>query len=212
MPPRAYNLDTRRRQQEELKARIAAAAAELHAAQGALATSHAQIAERAGVSLPTVYKHFPTLNDLIPACTGHVAAQAPRFPQERVLGAADIAEAARALVEACDALNAHFEPWNTWREESRIEALAAVLDEQRRQMRALCEAVLARHGAADGSRAEVATLWETILSFDVWRRLVREHKLPRTAARKRQLQLLLAALGPQPAAGPPPSPRRKPTP
>ena len=56
MPPRPYDNASRQLQQAELKSRIAAAAAELHASQGALATSYAQIAERAGVSLPTVYK------------------------------------------------------------------------------------------------------------------------------------------------------------
>lgn len=106
MAPRAYNIETRRRQQDELKARIAAAAAELHAEQGALATSHAQIAERAGVSLPTVYKHYPTLDELIPACVGHVTGLAPHFPPDELLSAPDLAAAAQALVDARDAQNA----------------------------------------------------------------------------------------------------------
>jgi AcrR family transcriptional regulator len=206
MPPRAYNNETRLQQQAELKSRIAAAAAELHAEQGALATSHAQIAERAGVSLPTVYKHFPSLDELIPACVGHVAAQAPHFPQERILQASDIATAAQALVEACDAQYAHYEPWLIWREHRLIESLRALEEVRRKEKRALCEAVLAKHGVAG---EDSAALWETLLSFDTWHRLVREHKLSRSAARRHQVQLLLAALGPQPAAHPSPRPRRK---
>lgn len=206
MAPRAYNIETRRRQQDELKARIAAAAAELHAEQGALATSHAQIAERAGVSLPTVYKHYPTLDELIPACVGHVTGLAPHFPPDELLSAPDLAAAAQALVDARDAQNAYFEPWLIWREHRLVDALHATEEARRREMRALCEAVLVRHGAA---AEDAAALWETLLSFDTWHRLVREHKLSRSAARRHQFQLLLAAVGPQAAASPSPRPRRR---
>src|SRR5687767_2873240 len=106
MPPRAYNNESRTQQQAELKARIAAAAAELHATQGALATSYAQIAQQAGVSLPTVYKHFPTMDELLEACTGHAAALAPPFPIDAILAAPELPAAARLLVDACDATNA----------------------------------------------------------------------------------------------------------
>jgi AcrR family transcriptional regulator len=211
MPPRPYNNETRLQQQAELKSRISAAAAELHASQGALATSYAQIAERAGVSLPTVYKHYPTLDELVQACSSHVAARAPAFPQDRIAAATDLATAAQALVDGCDAMNAHFEPWISWREHHRIDSLRAIVDTRRRQLRHLCEAVLAQHAAAPAARDEVAATWETILSFDVWQRLVREHKLARAATRRRQTQLLLAAAGPQRAASPRSRPKRKPS-
>ena len=90
MPPRPYNSETRRRKQAELRERIAAAAAELHAQQGAVATSNADIARQAGVSLPTVYSHFPSQDDLLGACTAHVASRAPQVPVEQILGAPDL--------------------------------------------------------------------------------------------------------------------------
>ena len=65
MAPRAYDNHTRRQQQVALKESIAAVAAQLHASQGVLDTSYAQIAERAGVAIPTVYKHFPSLDELV---------------------------------------------------------------------------------------------------------------------------------------------------
>src|SRR5262245_37532092 len=142
MPPRPYNNETRDRQQAELKTRIAAATAELHAVQGVFATSYAQIAQQAGVSLPTVYKHYPTLDELVQACTGHVGAQAPAFPQERILAAPDLATAAAVLVDACDALNAHFEPWLQWREHSRVPVLQQQTEERRTRIVALCKALL----------------------------------------------------------------------
>ena len=47
MAPRAYNSETRRQQQAELKTRIAEAAMQLHAEKGVLGTSYADIAQRA---------------------------------------------------------------------------------------------------------------------------------------------------------------------
>src|SRR3954465_16009412 len=77
MSPRPYDQTLRKAAAEEACRRIVEAAAALHAEHGGLATSHAMIAERAGVSIPTVYKYFPTRNDLIPACTG-LASSPPR--------------------------------------------------------------------------------------------------------------------------------------
>ena len=208
MPPRAYNNETRQLLQADLKARIAEAAAALHATQGALATSYAQIAQQAGVSLPTVYKHFPTLDDLVVACTGHVLSQAPALPQEELLAAPDLASAADVLVRACDALNAYLEPWSVWREQERIAALKHIVDMGRADLQAACKAVLQAHGV-QGDAAQAAAVWESILAFDFWHRLVRQHKLTRIAARERQLQLLLACVGPRPAATPPTRPTRK---
>lgn len=197
MAPRAYNNETRQQQQLELKARIAAAAAELHATQGALATSYAEIAERAGVSLPTVYKHFPSLEELTRACSAHVASQAPALDVDRLLAAGGLDQAARELVDGMDRLHAHFEPWLVWQEQRRIATLAELARQERRQLAELCGQLLSRHGTAG---AQTARVWESLLSFELWHRLVREHGLSRAAARGHILQLLLAAAGPGPAA------------
>lgn len=201
MASRAYNNETRQQQQEQLKARIAESAAKLHAARGVLATSYAEIAQEAGVSLPTVYKHFPDLGTLVRACSGHVAGQAPAFPADEVLAAPDLATAAALLVDATDRLNAHFEPWMAWREQSRIAVLAESAAQRRKQLVQLCTAVFARHGIA-GPHRDQAALWESLLNFELWHRLVREHKLPRAAVRTHLLSLLLAVTGPQPAPVP----------
>lgn len=54
------------------RARIIDAAKALHAELGVRATSWEQIAERAGVAAATVYRHFPTLAELVPACARSV--------------------------------------------------------------------------------------------------------------------------------------------
>lgn len=50
------------------RAAIVAAARDLHAEQGLAATSWDDIADRAGVSAATVYRHFPSTRELVPAC------------------------------------------------------------------------------------------------------------------------------------------------
>ncbi|MPZ71805.1 MAG: TetR family transcriptional regulator [Nitriliruptorales bacterium] len=52
--------------------RIVEAAKALHAQQGVVRTSWDDIAERAGVSTATTYRHFPSLAELIPACARSV--------------------------------------------------------------------------------------------------------------------------------------------
>lgn len=199
MAPRAYNNETRQQQQEELKQRVAEAAARLHAERGVLATSYAEIAQAAGISLPTMYKHFPDLGQLVRACSGHVASKAPPFPADEILAAADLPSAAHELVDAMDRRHAHFEPWVVWREANRIPVIAEAAAARRRETVQLCEALLTRHGVA-GPRGEIAALWESLLDFELWHRLVRVHKLPRAAVRAHVLSLLLAVTGPQPAS------------
>jgi len=61
--------------------RILDATCALHAEQGIAATSWDDIAARAGVGVGTVYRHFPSLDELIPACGELVmAAVAPPDP------------------------------------------------------------------------------------------------------------------------------------
>ncbi len=53
---------------EETRQRIVEATLALHSEKGMFDTSYKDIAERADVSVATVYKHFPSLNELVPAC------------------------------------------------------------------------------------------------------------------------------------------------
>lgn len=206
MAPRAYDNNTRRQQQLALKESIAAVAAQLHASQGVLDTSYAQIAERAGVAIPTVYKHFPSLDELVRGCTAHVVGHAPQFPAEHILSSPDLVSAVQRLVEALDRFHAYFEPWVKWREQDRLPALAEMAAHRRMELTALCAAVLKRHGAHVALR-DAPSIWETLIHFECWQRLVREHQMSRAAVRRTLVHLLLAVAGPQPAAPPTPRPR-----
>jgi AcrR family transcriptional regulator len=194
---RPYDNTTRRRRQAALKERIAAATAGLHAKKGVVGTRYADVARAAGVSLPTVYKHFPTLDVLLQGCTGHVVAQAPPLPVAKVLAADDLATAARLLVAAMERQHLHFEPWLAWREDRVIPFLAGMSEAIRRDRAALVAELLKAHGVRGGLRETVAA-WESLLSFDLWHRLVREHGLSRRAAHAVLIRCLLAAAGPDP--------------
>ena len=66
--PRRYQMATRERAVQETRQRIIDAAISLHAQRGVIATNWEEIAEGAGVSTATVYRQFPSLGELVPAC------------------------------------------------------------------------------------------------------------------------------------------------
>jgi len=72
-----YELKKRAERQQETRSRIVAAAVELHSTVGPSRTTVRAIADRAGVTRPTVYAHFPDERALFAACSGHVRATMP---------------------------------------------------------------------------------------------------------------------------------------
>jgi AcrR family transcriptional regulator len=64
-----YELKKRAERQEETRLRIARAALELHEILGPALTTRSAIAQRAGVTRPTVYSHFPDDLSLGKACS-----------------------------------------------------------------------------------------------------------------------------------------------
>jgi AcrR family transcriptional regulator len=68
LAPRKYTMDKRRAAVEATRQRILEATLALHSEKGIFGTSWQDIAHRADVSVGTVYKHFPSLDELVPAC------------------------------------------------------------------------------------------------------------------------------------------------
>jgi AcrR family transcriptional regulator len=79
MSPRKYDMTRRASAVAQTRKRIIDATRELHGEQGIAATSWDDIAARAGVGVGTVYRHFPSLDELIPAC-GEVSMQVIALP------------------------------------------------------------------------------------------------------------------------------------
>lgn len=123
---------------EATRQRIVDATVELHNEKGVTGTSMQDIAERAGVALATVYRHFPTLEELIPACGSRNLERNP-LPDASVLAGIDAGpERVGALVHA---LFAHYERGQRPYEVGFAEAVT--LPAMRRLM-----AGLAKHVAA----------------------------------------------------------------
>jgi AcrR family transcriptional regulator len=77
--PRKYEMRRRAERQRETRERIVDAAMQLHATLGPARTSVKAVADTAGVQRHTVYRHFPTDEDLFGACTSAWDARNP-FP------------------------------------------------------------------------------------------------------------------------------------
>ena len=70
--PREYRMRKRADAWQQTRERILQATMQLHDEQGVAPTTFADIAKRAGLGQATLYRHFPTLGDLVQACGGHV--------------------------------------------------------------------------------------------------------------------------------------------
>jgi AcrR family transcriptional regulator len=86
MSPRNYDMSKRAAAVAQTRRRIVDATRELHGEQGIAATSWDDIAARAGVGVGTVYRHFPSLDELIPAC-GEITMQEIGLPDPSSLPA-----------------------------------------------------------------------------------------------------------------------------
>ena len=81
MSPRNYDMTKRAAAADATRQRIVEATMELHGSQGIRQTSWDDIAKRAGVGVGTVYRHFPSLDQLIPAC-GALTFQQIALPED----------------------------------------------------------------------------------------------------------------------------------
>jgi AcrR family transcriptional regulator len=196
---RSYDNSSRRQKQADTKERIAAATAELHAVKGADKTSYADIAEHAGVSLPTVYSHFPSENDLFQGCTSHVGNRAPVMAVDKILNAPELSAAIGLLVAEMEKQHLYFEPWLSRRMDSYIPFLADMAEDIRQQQTELVAVVL-RQFLGSGRRTKIVAGCESMLSFDLWHRLVRGHRLSLSAARGVLIKSLLAIIELQPVS------------
>ncbi|MFF4498298.1 TetR/AcrR family transcriptional regulator [Streptomyces sp. NPDC001546] len=83
---RGYEMRKRAEDVNRTRQRIIEAAVHLHGTAGPAATSITAIAERAGVTRLTVYRHFPDEATLFQACSGHWLSQ-QQLPRPEAWGA-----------------------------------------------------------------------------------------------------------------------------
>jgi AcrR family transcriptional regulator len=188
---RTYELKRRAERQEETRRRIVAAAIDLHSSLGPSRTTVQAIAERAGVTRPTVYAHFPDERSLFAACSGHVRATVPppdtapwraiADPQER-LGAA-LRELYR-YYERLEPLLANIE-----RDVASMPVIAEINEYRVRYLEEVHDLVLAGRPARRAVRRAVGHA----LEFGTWRSLVRRQGCTNEEAVRLMLALVAAA-------------------
>jgi AcrR family transcriptional regulator len=152
--------------------KIVTATVALHAEKGALATTHADIAQAAGVSVATVYKHFPSREALLPYCTGMVAEQAPRVDLQALLDLRESNALMQGLVDMLHGQYAYMDPWIRWipHDAHALPALAQFAEAGRRQAGDLVRQVLERVAGMPVDDRTFA-LAMVILDYPAWQRL-----------------------------------------
>ena len=173
--PHTYELKQRAERQRETRRRIVAAAVELHSTLGPSRTTVKAIAERAGVTRPTVYAHFPDERALFTACSGHVRATVP--PPDPAAWR-EIADPEARLTAALRDLYAYYE---------RLEQLFANVERDAPLMPIVAEMSAYRFRYVDDVRELLLEAWPNrggvrerlrpalghALAFGTWQSLVR---------------------------------------
>lgn len=157
----------------QTRVRIVDAAKAVHAERGVLASNWEDIAERAGMSTATVYRHFPSLAELIPACARSVfdLIQPPTLAEAGVQFAA-LPQAGdrfdRLVRESCHC----YQPGADWlhaahRERDFVPELGAALEVIQGTLRVLVT-------AAAGRELEPADHGElfVLCDFPLWKSLL----------------------------------------
>jgi len=172
---RSYELKARAERQEQTRAKIAKAAADLHSEVGPAATTIAEIARRADVSRLTVYNHFPDNETLYPACSAHWLAEHPLPDFEAALAADDPRERVRAVAGLLYA--DVYRAWggmmrNLQRDRSSDPVLDAFMGAGSDLMLDHLAGELAAGFAARGAKAKrLRSLSRLALDFWTWQRL-----------------------------------------
>jgi AcrR family transcriptional regulator len=177
---------------DDTRSRIIQATVGLHTSVGPANTSIAAIADAAGVTRLTVYRHFPEAEELHAACRAHWQALNPAPNIEAWRRIPDLERRART---ALNELYAWFgdhgkELFPVYRDEAATPP--ASQEGRRRQVAAIADALLAGD-AGKGARARrLRAVAGHLVSFWTWRSLTNDQGLTDKEAADVGVRLLLA--------------------
>jgi AcrR family transcriptional regulator len=190
---RTYELKRRAERQEETRQRIVAAAVELHTTLGPSRTTVHAIAEKAGVTRPTVYAHFPDARSLFEACSGHVRATIPPpdpTPWDSIADPSERLETAlRELYGYYELLEPLLE--NVQRDAAVMPVVAEMNAYRARNLEEIRELLLQAWPTRGGARARLRRAIGHALEFRTWQSLVRRQG----CAADEAVQLMVAFAG-----------------
>jgi AcrR family transcriptional regulator len=177
--------------------RIIDAAVELHCTVGPARTTIAGIAQAAGVQRHTVYRHFPTEEDLFTACSTHFWDQHP-WPDHAAWAAIEPAEnrLSKAL-EDLYAFYAEVEPMlsNVLRDAETVPVVVSALEPYRSYLDDVT-CVLAPAFLGERRRTTLAdAAINHATAFHTWQSLVRHNAVCQSDAVELMSRMVSAALG-----------------
>jgi AcrR family transcriptional regulator len=202
---RPYRLKKRAEAMSDTRQRITEAAMELHGTLGPARTTVSAVAERAGVQRHTVYRHFPTDDDLFAACSAHFDELHPWPDTETWRREADPPRRLElALGELYEFYATTAGMWaNILRDAELVPAIPRALAPFERQLDEMAELLASGWGARGARRALLKAAIRHAIDLRTWQSLVERSGM--TASEGARLMRALAedAARPQrPARGP----------
>ena len=172
---RKYELKRRAERQEETRQRIVAAAVELHTTLGPSRTTVHAIAEKADVTRPTVYAHFPDPRSLLEACSGHVRATVPPPDPTPWHSIADPSERLETALRELYGYYERLEPLleNVQRDAAVMPIVAEMNAYRVRYLEEIREVLLEAWTTRGGARARLRRAIGHAVDFRTWQSLVR---------------------------------------
>lgn len=191
---RAYRMDKRARDVAATRRDIVEAAVRLHGSVGPAATTVSAVAQEAGVTRLTVYRHFPDAETLFAACSAHWASSQTYPDVPAWLHVRDPAERLAVALADLYRFYAEGEPMLT-RIHRDQEALPPTIQERNAaaevaQREALLAAFTTVRGAA--RRRRLTAVLRHALSFWTWRSLCLDGGLTQQEAVDAMTTLVLA--------------------
>jgi AcrR family transcriptional regulator len=173
---REYQLGERAQQQAETRRRIIEAVVALHEEVGPARTTVVEIADRARVSRPTVYSHFPDEHSLITACSNHWSLA---NPGPDTAAWKQIADPRTRLRTALEQLYAYYAPHermlaNVLRDSTLIPSLSEAIEHTiGPYLRAAAETLATGWESRQRDRRKQLAVLELALHFHTWQTLTR---------------------------------------